>query len=88
MTYYYEGQKRFTECSTDGRMSISEVISLLNHLNDVASYERPWIDTFEYVYDEQNNRTHIALVTCKDRPHDVAGTRSAGESRGATDGGA
>lgn len=69
MSYYYEGQKRFLEFSTDGRMSVSEVVSLLSHLNS-EQYERPWIDTFEYVYDENENKTTIALVMCRDRPHD------------------
>lgn len=67
MSYYYDDQMRATDVSTDGRMSIGELISLLQHLNSES--QRPWINSFHYRYDEKGNRTYVALVTCNDRPH-------------------
>ncbi|HEY6019178.1 MAG TPA: hypothetical protein VIY48_04540 [Candidatus Paceibacterota bacterium] len=87
MTYYYDGQTRTTDYWVDGRMSIGEVISLLNHLNDANTYERPWIDSFYYQYSEDDNRSHLVIMTCKDRPHNVMGrTASEGASGETTHG--
>lgn len=67
MSYYYEGQTRSTDVSTDGRMRISELVSLLQHLN--SETQQPWVDSFHYRYDETGNKTYVSLVTCIDRPH-------------------
>jgi hypothetical protein len=67
MAYYYEDQTRHTDVSTDGRMRLDEVISLLQHLNHQT--QEPWIDSFNYRYDETGNKTYLSLVTCIDRPH-------------------
>lgn len=72
MTWYYEDQARTTDYSTDGRMSISEVIGLLQHLNSHdGSIQRPWIDSFHYRYDETSNKSYVSLVTMNDRPHNA-----------------
>lgn len=70
MSYYYEGQERTTDYRTDGRMSVSEMISLLSHLNSEA--QRPWIESFAYRYDENGNRSDLVITTTNDRPHKTA----------------
>ena len=69
MSYYYKEQSRTTDHTTDGRMSIGEVISLLNYLN--SDTQRPWIEAFHYNYDETSNRSYLTVITMNDRPHNT-----------------
>ena len=85
VTHYHDEQARTIEYETDGRMSLSEVVSLLGHLNN--DYQRPWINSFYYSYGH-DNRTRMVITVTNDRPHNVNVGRNAptGESGAATRG--
>jgi hypothetical protein len=67
MSYYFPDQERTHKIEITGRMSVGELISLLRHLD--SETQRPWIDSFEYLYMEGSNLTQLTITVMNDRPH-------------------